>query len=367
MSTHAQREAAMAIEKHGTQVKAAKALGISRSALRDRLSGLQDSDPVWTPTSKTTLRKYEYEESGDVVLEWTRIHPEARELQNFAETLEKSVAGKGKVPKRRERKTDQDDLLLEVAISDPHIGMFADASETGSKSYDTGKAVELILSAVDNITSRVRPAETLLVFNGDILHCDNRSNVTEKSRNPLDVDGRYASNVDAAIEAITGSVALCAQVSKVVNVLVVPGNHDYHSAIILARVIHAYYRECPNVNVIVNKRPRHVFQWGNCLIGHAHGDGVKAPDWAKVIPTEFPMEWAGSRYRYMHLGHIHKNKNIAPVEVDEQIGLVVEYLKALCPPDQWHVDSGYVGTIRGADGFLYHKELGLDTRWSFNT
>ena len=127
-----------------------------------------------------------------------------------------------------------------------------------------------------------------------------------------------------------------------------------------------YYNQSDNVNVIVNNRPRHVFTWGKCLIGHAHGDRVKPTEWSKIIPTEYPEQWCHTRFRYMHLGHIHKSKSLSPVEIDEQVGLVVEFLKALSSPDSWHIESGYTGTIRGADAFLYHKEYGLDTRWSIN-
>jgi hypothetical protein len=66
------------------------------------------------------------------------------------------------------------------------------------------------------------------------------------------------------------------------------------------------------------------------------------------------------------MGHIHHKKAIAPVVIDEQAGLVVEYLEALCPIDSWHSGAGFVGSQKGASAFIYSKDHGLEARFYHN-
>ena len=82
-----------------------------------------------------------------------------------------------------------------------------------------------------------------------------------------------------------------------------------------------------------------------------------------IIATEFAKEWGQTKYRYHKMGHVHHKKAFAPVTVDEQSGLHVEYLEALCATDSWHANAGFVGSQKGASAFEYHKDYGLMTRF----
>jgi len=348
-------------------------LGITRSTASDlirqakaRIESKKRLAPVEVPTgmrlTKTTVA---YDAQGNVEREWRRLSPQAQALEALADRLAIDVEGKGSAPVRKERKTERDDHLLEIAISDAHIGMYAWKDETGQGEYDVSVATDAVLRAVDDITSRCRPHKTVLVFNGDTIHADNRSGKTERSGNVLDVDGRYAQILDHTVQCIQGAVDAAARVSKHVALLVVPGNHDWHTAICMGRILAAYYHKAKNVSVVGGSRPRYAMQWGDCMLSWAHGDRIKPSEWAKLIPAEYPSLWGATKKRFLHLGHVHHKRAFAPVTVDEQAGLVVEYLSALCPPDAYHVESGYIGALRGAEGFLYNK-TGLDARWPYN-
>jgi predicted DNA-binding protein (UPF0251 family) len=370
--TPAEREALELYEQLGSQRKVADRLGVSKTAIGQRLNSCrlkQASMGAFTPAieptghhmTKTTV---EYDADGNPVREWRRLSPEADALEKFVETLCERSKGKGTAPKPR-LKSFEEDQLLEIAISDAHIGMYAWASETGAGDYDVKLATETVVQAVSDLAARCRPKETIIVFNGDTMHSDTRKMQTEHSGHILDVDGRYSRVLDHTIDCLTQSVDICSSRTEKVKVLVTPGNHDWHTSICLSRILHAYYHKCPNVEVIVSARPRYAMQWGDCMLAWAHGDRIKPGQWASIIPTEFSELWGRTKMRYLHLGHVHHKKQFAPVMVDEQCGLVVEYLSALCQTDAWAAESGYIGSIRGADGFLYN-ERGLDTRWSFN-
>lgn len=371
--TEREREVCRLYDSLGNKQAVANELGLSRGTVNtylERANRKRESRAAFTPADvpegstafKTTV---EYDSEGNPVREWRRLAPEAQALEKLTEQLCEKVKGKGKAAKYRPKKTDTDEQLLEVAISDPHIGMYAWANETGQGDYDVSIATDTVLQAVVDIAGRCRPAETILVLNGDTIHADNRAARTEHSGNVLDVDGRYARVLDHTINCVRESIDICAERSPRVKLLVTPGNHDWHTATCLSRIFHGYYHDAANVEVIVTSRPRYAMQWGECMLAWAHGDRVKPDAWAKIIPTEFHEMWGRTTMRYLHLGHVHHKRQFAPVMVDEQCGLVVEYLSALCQTDAWHAESGYIGTIRGADGFLYNKS-GLDTRWSFN-
>ena len=46
-------------------------------------------------------------------------------------------------------------------------------------------------------------------------------------------------------------------------------------------------------------------------------------------------------------------------KLDEQHGVRVRVLPALCPPDAWHAENGYVGNQRNAEGYVWNDREGL--------
>jgi len=296
---------------------------------------------------------------GNVLQEWRRIAPDAKAVEQFVKELCSKVKGNGKAPKRRPRKTDSDEILFEIDIFDPHVGMYADERETLDQDYDCDIAARKMIEAVEELASRSnRPKKCVLVFGGDTLHSDNRSNKTELSGNVLDVDTRYQRVINYLIRASRDAVQICASIADEVELVILKGNHSWHSDCWLAQVLDAYYHACPNVTVRIDQSPRSAMVWGDNLIVWAHGDRIPANKWPMVISAEFAKQWGLTKHRYLRCGHIHSQKTIAPVIVQEQSGIIVEFCPALCPSDAWHSESGYVGNQRGASAVEYHKSKG---------
>lgn len=311
--------------------------------------------------TKTTVQ---YDADGKVIQEWRRMSPMLDKMQHVADGLCEQVKGKGKAKARRTRKTDTDEILFEIDLFDAHVGMYADERETLDEDYDCDIASQRMIKAAEGIASRSnRPHKAVLVFGGDMLHSDNRSNKTELSGNVLDVDTRYHRVVSYIIAACRDAVQVAAAIATEVEVVVLEGNHSWHSEVWLARVLDSYYANCPNVTVKLDASPRKKLVFGDNLLVWAHGDKVAANKWAQIIAAEFPKEWGLTKYRHMKCGHIHHQKSIAPVVVDEQAGLLVEYLPALCASDAWHSHAGFIGSQKGACGFEYHKTAGCITRF----
>lgn len=357
-----------------THRQIARAIGKTRKAVvrffeRQREADRKWRAPVDVPDGMVApLTTVQYNSEGEVVNEWRRLTPAQQSLFDLADKLAKRVSGKGKINRSaaivRNAKAD---LLQETVIADPHLGMYAWPDETGSHSYDIKRATETVRAAVDHACGQATPGTHVIVFNGDIMHGDSRSNKTEMSGNILDMDSRWSKILEHSEECMVSSVELAAQKAGKVIVVVNPGNHDWHTAHALGRILSAYWRNSKAVTVMNNARPRKTLVWGNTLLGWAHGDRVKPADWPKVIAAEFPGDWGKTKYRYLHLGHVHHSRVCGPTLVDEQSGLTVEFLRSLCPIDAWHAESGYVGQQHGCDTFLYSKKWGMEARWFFNS
>lgn len=355
----------------GDKQAVANKLGISRSTVRQTIKRMEakGAAPWLTPAfqpdhlsmSKTTVQ---YGADGTPVQEWRRLNPTAEMMQDVIDGLRDQVMGIGKAPKRKERKTDTQDILAEFAVYDPHIGMYADERETLDKNYDTAIAAKCMVDTVDRLATRFnRPHKAVVVFGGDIMHSDNRNNQTEKSHNVLDVDTRYNRVVKYVRSACTDVIRIAASVAAEVEVVVVRGNHDWHSCVWLAEVLDAMYFHCPNVTVQRTDAEIKKLVFGDNFLLWAHGDSIPMNKWGQIIPAAFPKEWGATTHRHLQMGHVHHKKAIAPVVYDEQSGILVEYLEALCPNDAYHTGKGYIGSQRGCSGFEYHRNHGLITRY----
>lgn len=361
------------------QNEIARQLGINPSTVSThrhrirRKRAAQALCPVDTPGLETTHGTVQYKrmEDGTIIPVnwWARQRPEQiRIIEGIVEGLCLRVEGQGKVKTRKPRKSDSGNILAELDIFDPHVGMYAAERYTREANFDCTIAAAEMVKAAEYIAGRFnKPGEVVVVFGGDILHTDSRNNRTEKSGNMLDVDTRYQRVVEYAIKACTEVVEIAGSVAPKVRIVITPGNHDWHSCIWLSRVLQAYYSRSRSVVIDIQQSPRKSYVWGKNLLVWTHGDGVKPAKWPSIIAAEFPKEWGKTTRRYLKMGHFHHKKTIAPVVVDEQPGLDVEYLAALCPTDSWHAEAGYVGTQRGANGFEYHKKGGRITRFDYNS
>jgi hypothetical protein len=356
---------------HGSYNEAARRLKTDRRYVARTIQSLEARGEVpWQSPAPSPdhlevgKRTVQYNADGQVVQEWRRLFPEHQAIRDFVDGLCHEVKGKGKVPVRKARKTDTDDLLFELDIYDAHVGMYADEKETRDENYDCDIAAARMVEAAEGLAARSRrPAKCVLVFGGDMMHSDNRRNQTEASGHVLDVDTRYHRVVQYLIKACREVVQIAATIAAEVEVVVLEGNHSWHSEVWLARVLEAYYSDCSNVKVVTMPSPRKHLVWGDNLLVWTHGDRVAAPKWPMIIAAEFAKEWGKTKYRHLKMGHVHHKKTIAPVVIDEQSGLVVEYLEALCATDAWHSGAGFIGSQKGASAFEYHKTKGLITRY----
>lgn len=368
--TEYQKQVVEAYIKCGSYHGAAKLLGKDPSNLRKLVKQLEgQGDVPWrskAPNPNHLAIKsstVQFDADGNVVKEWRRQHPNIELMQDVVDGLCEQVKGKAKVSKTKKSGKTGEDVLFEIDLFDAHVGMYADERETLDSDYNCDIAAQRMIEATQALAGRANnPSKCVLVFGGDMLHVDDRSNRTPSSGHALDADSRYHRIVSYVIAACRECVEIAATIAPEIEIVVLEGNHSSHSELWLARVLEAYYSDCSNVEIKTTPNPRKHLIWGDNLLLWAHGDKIAAQKWALIIAAEFAKEWGATKYRHLKCGHVHHKKSIAPVVIDEQSGLVVEYLEALCATDAWHAGAGFIGSQKGASAFEYHKTEGLLTR-----
>ena len=371
--TPRQQEVLDAVNFYGSHRNAAKALGLSKSGVTSLIHECKEKgffpgqlSPVpYADGMRMTNTTVQYDAMGNVVQEWRRLSPDIEMMKDVVDELAEGVKGLGhKLPKLFGSKLQEEDLLFELDIYDPHIGMYAQKDETRDANYTCDLAVERMTNACTDLVGRLsKPrGNGVIVFGGDIMHSDTRSNRTEKSGNVLDVDNRYHRVVGYVVSVIRDAVSILATKCERIKLVFIEGNHDWHSCVWMAEVARAYFHGNNRIEVVYQPSPRKMLRFGENMLVWAHGDKIPSHKWAQIVAAEFAVDWGKTKFRHVKLGHIHHKKAIAPVVVQEEAGVLVEYVEALCPSDAWHVNSGYVGTQKGASAFEYHRTKGLYTR-----
>ena len=74
------------------------------------------------------------------------------------------------------------------------------------------------------------------------------------------------------------------------------------------------------------------------------------------MATEFPMEWANTKHRYIYTHHVHHKTS------KDYIGITVESLRSPSGTDSWHHRNGYTGSVEAVEAFIHHKQYGQIAR-----
>ena len=262
--TEHQKKAIDAYIKAGSYNKAAQILGKDPSNLRKLIKQLEAEgkvpwrspapNPSHLSIGKSTVQ---FDKHGDVIQEWRRQYPSAQMMQDVVDGLCERVKGKGRVRVTKPKKNSTRGILFEIDIFDAHVGMFADERETLDANYNCDIAAQRMMNAVQSLAFRANnPDKVVLVFGGDMLHADNRSNQTPSSGHILDVDTRYHRVVEYVITACSDCIDICSQIAPEVEVVILEGNHSPHSEVWLGQVLRAFYSNCPNIIIKTSPNPR---------------------------------------------------------------------------------------------------------------
>lgn len=244
-------------------------------------------------------------------------------------------------------------LLFELPMMDAHFGKLAWWEESGFD-YDIKVAERLWVKVTEDLINKALKwdgiEQIIYPIGQDLFHFDTTKITTTKGTQ-LNSDTRWPKMFRKGVDLLVWSIEKLRKIAPV-NVLWTPGNHDrmlsYAAVVGLAQ----RYFDTESVRVDLTAAPRKYRLFGNSLIGFAHGE-EEGKRLHGLMQLEAPDLWGKSIFREFHLGHLHTEK------INTINGIEFRRISAITANDAWHTDHGFVGSTRRAQGFLWHKELGL--------
>jgi hypothetical protein len=261
-----------------------------------------------------------------------------------------------------------DPHLLEVSMPDIHIGKLTWAPEVG-ESYDTALAPTIALAAAHNLWAKasVFPIRRILIPLGNDLYNVNNAAGTTAGGTPQDEDGRWKKTFKVGIKLAVDLIEFFrGKTPEGVDVMIVPGNHDPERVYYLGCVLEGIYSKSPDVRINNGEKARKYFRFGQTLLGFTHGQGEKHDKLPLIMAGEAAQDWAQTTHHEWHLGHLHHKKETR-YHAGQEFGPVrVRILPSLCPADEWHFNSGYVGSKRAAEAYLWSFKHGYTGHLSYS-
>jgi UDP-2,3-diacylglucosamine pyrophosphatase LpxH len=290
---------------------------------------------------------------------WVRLKPKAG--PSVKECVEAMIEA-ANLPRAKERPVEtkpRGDLWAVLVIADCHFGKYAWGKTTGGGDYDLDIASRLVDSSARqliDISDSYEPSRRTILFLGDLFHYDTPHGSTT-SGTPLERDGRMPKMIKVGCDALLGVVERSAE-TRPTDVHVVSGNHDEALTFAFQRILQERFRNDGRVAVAEGVASRQYLSHGNNLLGIAHGNRAKKR-LPQIMALEAADKWARCRYREYHTGHYHSQAAEWQRPIETIDGVIVRTAPAICPPDDWHAQSGFIGSRQAMECFIYRPEGGL--------
>lgn len=364
-ATETQAKHLEAIKKYGSQRKAAKALGISRSTIdksvrrvheKAALAGFSPEHDMTHPVPDPFYVKGVsslYDGSGQLKAQWVKTN---LDKERHFEIMKEAIEGladevRGLAPLTEAPSVSNHQLLAVYPMGDAHFGLKAHAAEAGDN-FDLNIAERLTLDAVDRLVSSAPPADVGLFINlGDFFHTNDNTNKTPASGNLLDVDGRFAKVVQVGLRAMIHCIRRMLEKHKRVIVWNMIGNHDPEAALWLSVCLDAFFTNEPRVTIDLSPSLYKFYRFGKVLIGSHHGHGAKPNELPLLMASDRPEDWGQTQFRHWLCGHIHH------WTAKEHPGAIVETFGTLAAKDAWHAGKGY-RSRRDMSCIVFHRNYG---------
>lgn len=296
---------------------------------------------------------------GSISAQWVKTvrEPESPEalIKRLCADLPACVPVRSAAPSVTSGHAHDPDRLAVYPLGDPHVGLLTWGRETGAD-FDLDICESIMVAAMRDLVLRGPRTEKALIVNlGDFFHFDNAAMHTTKGDHPLDVDGRAPKVLAVGLRIMVALIDAALEHHAGVTVDNRIGNHDAHTALMLALALGAYYRTEPRVTIPPTVRHRDYYEFGKVLIGTTHGDRAKPSDLPAIMAAESAEAWGRTSHRVWLVGHVHHYTS------QEFRGCRVETFRTLAAPDSWHAAQGYVSG-RDMHRIVYDRRHGEVSR-----
>ena len=348
-----------AVALHGSQNKAAKALGLARSSLYHRLKEaarrgiapghFEHGTAPGFVMGKVTIQRGP---AGEIERTWERQSPDdtAREeaLRAAVAAMAREVTPCAPVAAP---KGHHDSLLTLYTFTDFHLGALCWHKE-GGDDWDTAIAERTGIAAMQALVDGAPfAAEAIVNIQGDFLHSDGLQAITPTSGHVLDADSRFGKVVEVAIRLIRQLVATALAKHSRVTLLIAEGNHDIASSLWLRKLFCALYENEPRLTVHDCELPYYAVQWGSVMLGFHHGHMRKNDQLPALFAAQYRAMWGQCEKVYLHTGHRHHG------ERKEHTGAEVIQHPTLAARDAYAARGGW-WSERRITAYTYNKRFG---------
>ena len=327
----------------------------------------------WTIKNKSLNSWNVLQKNGVKTLFQTKVDLEknySRELYNqirnefieFSKKIKKPFTINPKKPNKTPKK------LLEINLFDFHFGKMSWNEETGYN-FDTKIASNNFENAIDNLILKVKHynIDKILFpigndfFNSDYSHPYNRTT----NGTPQEEDLRWQKTFREGRELLIKSINKLLEIAPV-DILIIPGNHDYEKTFYLGDSLTGWFNTNPNVNINNSANPRKYYKYNNVLLGFTHGNNEKVESLPLIMSQECSNDWGNTKYREFHLGHYHHKKSISYNQIHENNGVNIKYFSSISPADSWHHKKGFIGSNKQAEALIWDEKDGLEAQIYYN-
>ena len=235
-----------------------------------------------------------------------------------------------------ERTKGISEYMLEIPLYDMHWGI------CDAEYYKTTleEVLEIMLTKVYT--------EIYIPIGSDLFHNDDFRGRTSSGREIQKIDMVKAWN--EARDFYYKIITMAMIQSEKVTVVYIQGNHDESMSWAFTQMIKAEF----GTNIIVDDelKDRKCITYGTNFIGLTHGDKVRGKpiNLRSIYTIEFPIEFANSKVREIHAGHLHHEKQ------EDTYGVMCRTLSSGNETDSWHYDNGYVGAHKRFTVFEWNEE-----------
>jgi hypothetical protein len=243
--------------------------------------------------------------------------------------------------------------LVEIPPIELHYGRLANDISSHT-TYDLNKAEEYFYEIFNRIVDHQKKEwadECLLVIGSDFFNSESTSATTRGTpqHNAADFKKMFIGGVQMYKDAIE----MLAEVFPVVNVMLCAGNHARAMEFFMYCALKEHFADCKNISFKEDYTPTQAFVFGNVGLFYNHGDTNQKRTIASIA-AEFPKEWGATKFRELHMGHLHCEK-----VVDENAGLITRRIGAPCEADEWSYLERFIGAVKKHQTFTWDSINGL--------